>query len=145
MSVLTIAVLPLSLLTACQSTRHNTGAAPASDRFIRADQERIMVSQMNLNRAGDQSNLTRQRTGQYCAQRWKKSARQRDFPRCRAREPMAPASEMADIGRYEPDFRQNYENNSPIADTATINIGRHTAMDMRWLPTLDIMRQIGVT
>jgi len=26
-------------------------------------------------------------------------------------EPMAPASEMADIGRYEPDFRQDYESN----------------------------------
>jgi hypothetical protein len=142
MSVLTIAVLPLSLLTACQSTRHNTGAAPASDRFSSADQERIMVSQMNLNRAGDPSDLTaserdnialrggktqRPRTTQATVGSTNEMASAKGFSndndtgrlsqQYSDQQPVARegalviAPEMADIGRYEPDFRQNYENN----------------------------------
>jgi len=116
MSVLTIAVLPLSLLTGCQSNRDvdRTGMAPApaSDGFSSADQERIMVSQMNLNRAGDQSDLTASERDNIALRGGKNPRASETALVIVPVEPMAPASEMADIGRYEPDFRQDYESNS---------------------------------
>ena len=115
MSVLTIAILPLSLLTGCQSNRDvdRTGMAPApaSDRFSSADQERIMVSQMNLNRAGDQSDLTASERDNIALRGGKNPRASETALVIVPVEPMAPASEMADIGRYEPDFRQDYESN----------------------------------
>jgi len=115
MSVLTIAMLPLSLLTGCQSNRDvdRTGMAPApaSDRFSSADQERIMVSQMNLNRAGDQSDLTASERDNIALRGGKNPRASETALVIVPVEPMAPASEMADIGRYEPDFRQDYESN----------------------------------
>jgi len=115
MSVLTIAVLPLSLLTGCQSNRDvdRTGMAPApaSDGFSSADQERIMVSQMNLNRAGDQSDLTASERDNIALRGGKNPRASETALVIVPVEPMAPASEMADIGRYEPDFRQDYESN----------------------------------
>lgn len=162
--IATVAVLPLSLLTACASDRsmdrsmeRNTrsgGPAPAAGRFSSADQERTMVNAMNLHRPGNQGmtaserdNMALRQTLAGEGQRSRTSqatggttnemgigkglprpgdtGEQRSYdqrsgmPPSGMREetivivPVEPmsSSDVADIGRYEPDFRQDYQNN----------------------------------
>lgn len=170
LTMATIAVLPLSVLTACESNRsmdrsmdrnmdnrmsRSGSASPAAGRFTSADQERTMVNEMNLHRAGDQSGMTASerdnqalrrtiagqsqrsqttqvasgttnemgigkgmpQTGQGGMQRGM-GQRPYDQPSGMREEtivivPVEPrsSSDVTDIGRYEPDFRQDYQNN----------------------------------